>query len=166
MRVPPYNRDPGWQRFFSGVVMGAIVGWLIFMLMYGVTLEKNIGDLIKYKEEVKSYKNRIHILTEDNDKLKEEKDQLKIEDFKISITNHEKYMLNSFSRSSIIARITEDLNDQVSKDVASIKDNRQLLIKVIENKSYTLDDKRYYFEVDFLYIDTTIEMDLLIVKME
>ncbi|UAL46515.1 hypothetical protein LG311_16350 [Sutcliffiella horikoshii] len=166
MRVPPYNRDPGWQRFFSGVVLGAIVGWLIFMLMYGVTLEKNIGDLIKYKEEVKSYKNRIHILTEDNDKLKEEKDQLKIEDFKISIINHEKYMLNSFSRSSIIARITEDLNDQVSKDVASIKDNRQLLIKVIENKSYTLDDKRYYFEVDFLYIDTTIEMDLLIVKME
>lgn len=166
MRVPPYNRDPGWQRFFSGVVLGAIVGWLIFMLMYGVTLEKNIGDLIKYKEEVKSYKNRIHILTEDNDKLKEEKDQLKIEDFKISIINHEKYLLNSFSRSSIIARITEDLNDQVSKDVASIKDNRQLLIKVIENKSYTLDDKRYYFEVDFLYIDTTIEMDLLIVKME
>ncbi|WP_404468688.1 sporulation membrane protein YtrI [Sutcliffiella horikoshii] len=166
MRVPPYNRDPGWQRFFSGVVLGAIVGWLIFMLMYGVTLEKNIGDLIKYKEEVKSYKNRIHILTEDNDKLKEEKDQLKIEDFKISIINHEKYMLNSFSRSSIIARITEDLNDQVSKDVASIKDNRQLLIKVIENKSYSLDDKRYYFEVDFLYIDTTIEMDLLIVKME
>ncbi|KPB05419.1 sporulation membrane protein YtrI [Bacillus sp. CHD6a] len=166
MRVPPYNRDPGWQRFFSGVVLGAIIGWLIFMLMYGVTLEKNIGDLIKYKEEVKSYKNRIHILTEDNDKLKEEKDQLKIEDFKITIINHEKYMLNSFSRSSIIARITEDLNDQVSKDVASIKDNRQLLIKVIENKSYTLDDKRYYFEVDFLYIDTTIEMDLLIVKME
>ncbi|MGD6779864.1 sporulation membrane protein YtrI [Sutcliffiella horikoshii] len=166
MRVPPYNRDPGWQRFFSGVVLGAIVGWLIFMLMYGVTLEKNIGDLIKYKEEVKSYKNRIHILTEDNDKLKEEKDQLKIEDFKISIINHEKYMLNSFSRSSIIARITEDLNDQVSKDVASIKDNRQLLIKVIENKSYALDDKRYYFEVDFLYIDTTIEMDLLIVKMD
>ncbi|MEA3320885.1 MAG: hypothetical protein U9Q88_12830 [Bacillota bacterium] len=166
MRVPPYNRDPGWQRFFSGVVLGAIIGWLIFMLMYGVTLEKNIGDLIKYKEEVRSYKNRIHILTEDNDKLKEEKDQLKIEDFKISIINHEKYMLNSFSRSSIIARITEDLNDQVSRDVASIKDNRQLLIKVIENKSYTLDDKQYYFEVDFLYIDTTIEMDLLIVKME
>ena len=166
MRVPPYNRDPGWQRFFSGVVLGAIVGWFIFMLMYGVTLEKNICDLIKYKEEVKSYKDRIHILTEDNDKLKEEKDQLKIEDFNISIINHEKYMLNSFSRSSIIARITEDLNDQVSKDVASIKDNRQLLIKVIENKSYTLDDKRYYFKVEFLYIDTTIEMDLLIVKME
>ncbi|MCM3619435.1 sporulation protein [Sutcliffiella horikoshii] len=166
MRVPPYNRDPGWQRFFTGVVIGGIIGWLIFMLMYGITLEENLSALKKYKDEVKSYKDRIHILTEDNDKLKEEKDQLKIEDFNISIINHEKYMLNSFSRSSIVARITEDLNHLVSKDIASIKDNKELLIKVIENKSYSLDDKKYYFEVDFLYVDTTIEIDLLIVKME
>lgn len=62
--------------------------------------------------------------------------------------------------------ITEDLNHLVSKDVANIKENRELLIKMIENKHYVLDEKQYSFEVDFLYIDTTIEIDLLIVNME
>ncbi|CAG9619619.1 sporulation membrane protein YtrI [Sutcliffiella rhizosphaerae] len=166
MRVPPYNRDPGWQRFFSGTVIGAILGWLIFIWMYGTSVDIYVSELSEYKDTVKKLEERIDILTEDNDKLNEEKDQLEIEDFKITIINHEKYMLNSFSSSSIIARITEDLNHLVSKDLANIKENRELLIKMIENKRYALDDKEYYFEVNFLYIDTTIEIDLLIVKVE
>ncbi|QFT90169.1 Sporulation membrane protein YtrI [Bacillus sp. THAF10] len=166
MRVPPYNRDPGWQRFFSGAVIGAIVGWLIFIWIYGTSMEIYVGELNEHREKVKLLEERMHILIEDNDKLKEEKDQLEIEDFDISIINHEKYKLDSFSRTSIISRITEDLNHLVSKDVANIKENRELLIKMIENKHYVLDEKQYSFEVDFLYIDTTIEIDLLIVNME
>jgi hypothetical protein len=166
MRVPPYNRDPGWQRFFAGSVIGAVVGWLIFILMFGTTQEQYISDLKVYEDEVKKYKERIHILTEDNDKLKEERNELQIEDFKIAILNHEKYMLSPLSRYSIINRITEDLNHIITKDIKSITENKELLIKTIENNSYILDDKRYFFKVSYLYIDTTIEIDLMIVKME
>lgn len=167
MRVPPYNRDPGWQRFFSGAVIGAIIGWVIFIFIYGTFQERLVGDLDKMEDQLKIYKERIHILTEDNDKLKEARDKLKIEDFHISISNHDKYMLNELSRASIIAQINTDLNHLISKEIESVAENQELLIKTIENKGYKLDEKTYYFRVYFLgIVDTTIHLDLMIEKME
>ncbi|WP_078379421.1 sporulation membrane protein YtrI [Sutcliffiella halmapala] len=167
MRVPPYHQEPGWQRFFAGVVLGAVIGWVIFILIYGALQEKQVGNLIKYKKQVEQHEKTIHILTEDNDKLKEERDKLKIDDIKIDIINHDKYMLNSLSRFSIIADIKDDLSHLISEEVESIAEHQELLIKTIENKGYKLDEKTYYFRVySLVIIDTTIEIDLVIEKLE
>ncbi|MBM7620572.1 hypothetical protein JOC95_002425 [Bacillus tianshenii] len=166
MRVPPYHKEPSWQLFFSGVVLGAVIGWVVFLILYGAIQERQVGDLIKAKKQLELSEARYHILIEDNEKLKEEKDKLKVQDIKIVIINDDKYMLGSLSRFSIIEGIKEDLNHLIAKEVKGVKDNKELLKKTIENKSYELDEKKYFFHVEDLYIDTTIEIGLVIVKVE
>ena len=41
MRIPPYYRKPAWQRFFSGMAVGAFISWFLFLYMNGVSIEKN-----------------------------------------------------------------------------------------------------------------------------
>lgn len=166
MRVPPYHKEPSWQLFFSGVVLGAVIGWVVFLILYGAIQERQVGDLIKAKKQLELAEDRYKILIEDNEKLKEEKDKLKVQDIKIAILNHEKYMLGSLTRFSITEGIKKDLNHLIAKEVKGIKDNKDLLKKTIENKSYELDEKKYFFHVEDLYIDTTIEIGLVIVKVE
>ncbi|MGD6833344.1 sporulation membrane protein YtrI [Sutcliffiella halmapala] len=166
MRVPPYHKEPSWQLFFSGVVLGAVIGWVVFLVLYGAIQERQVGELIKAKKQLELSEARYHILIEDNEKLKEEKDKLKVQDIKIIIINHDKYMLGSLTRFSVIEGIKKDLNHLIAKEVKGIKDNKELLKKTIENKSYELDEKKYYFHVEDLYIDTTIEIGLMIVKVE
>ncbi|HAQ08205.1 MAG TPA: sporulation protein, partial [Bacillus bacterium] len=31
MRIPPYYRRPEWQRFFSGMAVGALLSWVLFL---------------------------------------------------------------------------------------------------------------------------------------
>ena len=45
MRVPPYARDPGWQRFFAGAAIGAIVSWIVFSQIFGILQEKQVRQL-------------------------------------------------------------------------------------------------------------------------
>ncbi|AST92841.1 MULTISPECIES: sporulation membrane protein YtrI [Sutcliffiella] len=166
MRVPTHHHHPSWQLFFSGAIVGALIGWGIFLIIYGQLQDQLVSNVKKYKNEVETLEERIEILTEDNDKLKEEKDKLKIQDIAISINNYERYQLNTLSRHSIIDSMTKDLNHLISQDIKSLAENKELLTKVIENKSYKQDNKRYYFRVYYLYLDTTLEIELTIVNVE
>ena len=166
MHIPPYHREPSWQRFFAGAIVGAILSWGIFVFLFGAIQDRQVNQIVQYKKQVEKLEERLHILTEDNEKLKEDKEKLKVQDIYITINNHDKYKLNSLDRVHIIESIQKDLNHLITRDIKSINDNKDFIVKAIESTPYKIDNKSYYFRVFRLYIDTTIEIELTVVKMD
>ncbi len=44
MHIPPYYKRPSFQRFFAGICIGTIIGYLIFIYMFGELQEKWIEE--------------------------------------------------------------------------------------------------------------------------
>lgn len=161
MRVPPYHQRPGWQRFFAGVIIGALISWFVFLFQFGVLQEDQIRKITQQKSEISDLKKSKDILIEDAKKLNEEnKNKLKIQDFEIVIANRKKVDLSSLDLHQIKTAVMEDLNILIGKDIQSLSKNKELLFSTIENRQFELDDKTYKLKIHTVFVDTTLEISL------
>ncbi|WP_077619060.1 sporulation membrane protein YtrI [Bacillus sinesaloumensis] len=161
MRVPPYHEKPGWQRFFAGVVVGALISWFVFLFQFGVLQDKQIQKISEQTTEINDLKKSNDILIEDSKKLNEaNKNKLKIQDFEIVFANRKKVNLSSLDLHILKSAVTEDLNSLIGKDIQSVSQNKELLFRTIENRPYELDDKTYKLKIYTVFFDTTLEISL------
>ncbi|MFC4321070.1 sporulation membrane protein YtrI [Litchfieldia salsa] len=163
MRIPPLYQRPSWQRFFAGVVVGALISWFVFLFQYGVFQEKQVKTITKQQDRITNLEQHLDTLMENNTKLNEEnKSKLKIQDFKVEIVDHKKYNLAPLTLHNLTDEVVKDLNHLIAMDVESLSKNKELLRKAIENKHYPADDKIYKLKIYAVYFDTTLELSLKI----
>lgn len=161
MRVPPYHQKPGWQRFFAGVVIGALISWFVFLFQFGVLQDKQIQKISEQELEIADLKKSKEILIEDAKKLNEEnKSKLKIQDFEIVFANRKKVELSSLDLHHMKTAVLEDLNSLIGQDIQSLSKNKELLFRTIENRLYEMDDKTYKLKIHTVFVDTTLEISL------
>ncbi|RFB17792.1 hypothetical protein DZB84_08040 [Bacillus sp. HNG] len=161
MRVPPYHQKPGWQRFFAGIVIGALLSWFIFLFQFGVLQDNQIRKITQQEDEIKELKKSKDILIEDVKKLNEDnKNKLKIQDFKVDFTNKKKFDISSLNLHHIKTAVIEDLNTLIGQDIQTVSQNKELLFRTIENSVYELDDKKYRLKIHTVFFDTTLEITL------
>ncbi|MEH7236310.1 sporulation membrane protein YtrI [Bacillus sp. JJ1562] len=163
MRVPPYHQKPGWQRFFAGVVIGALISWFVFLFQFGVLQDKQILKMTEQVSEINDLKKSKDILIEDMKKLNEDnKNKLKIQDFKVDFVNKKKFDLSSLNLHHMRTTVIEDLNSLIGQDVQTVSKNKELLFRTIENSVFELDDKSYRLKIHTVFFDTTLEISLSI----
>ncbi|MCH1627822.1 sporulation protein [Fredinandcohnia sp. SECRCQ15] len=163
MRIPPLYEKPGWQRFFAGVAVGALISWFVFLYQFGVLQEEQLLLITKQQGDIKILEEYRDTLLSDKEKLNEEnKKKLKIQEFKIDIIKNKKNNLDSFITHSLRTAVKEDLNHLIGEDVESISNTKELLIKAIENKTYEIDEKKYKLQVYVIVMGTTLEITLKI----
>ena len=163
MRIPPYYQKPGWQRFFAGVTIGALISWFVFLYMYGVLQEKQIHILKEQQAEIKKLTDHNNVLIEDYDKLNEEnKSKIKIQDLKVEFIDPKKIDLAGLTKHELQTEVIKDLNHLIAKDIDTVSKNKELLRSTIENKVYEIDDKKYRLQVYTIFFDTTMEISLKI----
>jgi len=161
MRVPPYHQKPGWQRFFAGVVIGALISWFVFLFQFGILQDKQIQKISEQELEIADLKKSKEILIEDAKKLNEEnKSKLKIQDFEIVFANRKKVELSSLDLHHMKTAVLEDLNSLIGQDIQSLSKNKELLFRTIENRLYEMDDKTYKLKIHTVFVDTTLEISL------
>lgn len=161
MRIPPFYRQPSWQRFFAGVVIGVLISWSQFFYMFGVQQEKQIRTLQEQKELIKDLHEKIAIWEEDYQKLNDQNEErLTIQEVKVRITNGKNYNLDTLSIAEAEDVIRDDLASLIAKDVKTIYNGKVLLKKSIENKFIEINKKRYRLEVVemMFYTDMYIEV--------
>src|SRR5690606_15537794 len=159
MRVPTYYQKPGWQRFFAGVVIGALISWFIFLYQFGVLQEKQIQNITEQEAEIDDLKKSNEILIEDAKKLNEEnKNKLKIQDFDITFANRKNVNLSSLDLHMLKSAVLEDLNSLIGQDIQTLSKSKELLYRTIENRDYELDDKTYKLKIHTVFVDTTLEI--------
>ncbi|TKI97260.1 molybdenum cofactor biosynthesis protein MoaA, partial [Bacillus cereus] len=89
---------------------------------------------------------------------------LTIQEIKIKLINREKYDLDNLTLENMTTSIHNDLQHLLTKNIQSIAKNKDLLKKVIENKTYKHYDRLYRFKVDTISFDTVLEISITIEK--
>ncbi|MBT2638497.1 sporulation protein [Bacillus sp. ISL-45] len=162
MRIPPYYRRPEWQRFFSGMAIGALLSWVLFLYIHGVWMEKQAKKIEQQKDEIADLKSDIQIWMEDYEELnKKNQENLTVQEIKVKIVNDKKYkQLDTLSIYEIEEETKGQLNMLLAKDLDSVFKSRDLITKVIENKSIKVNDKRYKLKIKSMVIYTSVSIQV------
>ncbi|RFU65988.1 sporulation membrane protein YtrI [Peribacillus glennii] len=166
MRVPQYHHVRAWLRFFSGVIIGAVISWMVFLFMYGVLQEKQIQKINYQQKIIKNLSDKNDIWEEDYEKLNEETEKkLKIQDLQITILNGDTYHLDHLSIAEAEDAIRADLASLIAKDVETIYNGRSLLKKSIENKILDINKRRYRLDVAEIFFYTNMKIEVRLVRL-
>ncbi|AZB43917.1 sporulation protein [Bacillus sp. FJAT-42376] len=161
MRIPPYYEKPGWQRFFAGMMAGALASWFVFLFTYGVLQEKQVKIIEKQESAIHDLARKNSIYQEDSRELNEEvSKKLVVQDLNVKLTNAERFKLSPLTVHKIEIEAKEDLSDLIERDLESIFESRKVIKKAIENKVYAIDDKDYRLVVKEMTIYTTIYIEV------
>ena len=121
MRIPPYYRKPSWQRFFSGMAVGAMLSWALFLYFNGELIEKNAKVIHEQKVKIEDLEKDIKIWQDDYAELnKKNEEKLTVQEVKVKITNDKKYKLDALSIYEIEEQMKGDLNILLAKDLDSV----------------------------------------------
>lgn len=161
MRIPSFYQNPDWQRFLAGVAIGAIVSWVIFLFVNGVWQEEHSKLIQKQQEDIKNLQDNIKLWQEEfKAHNKRNKQSLTVQDIKVKIVNGEKYKLDLLSIYEVEEAVLHDLNPLVAKDLETAYKSKELLIRTIENKTITINSKRYRLTVKEMILYTTLSLKL------
>ncbi len=159
MRIPPYYRRPGWQRFFAGMVIGMLIGWFFFIYQFGIVQEKLVNEIKKQEVTIKDQKDTIDILRSDQDELnKENQKKLTIQEVKIYFKNDKDLKLSELSIHELRSAVENELKAVKNKNIETVANTKELLFQTLENTTYEINDKRYQVTVKELYLFTTLEV--------
>lgn len=159
MRIPPYYRQAGWQRFFSGIIIGMIIGWFFFIYQFGSIQEKLVTEIKMQQAIIKDQKRDIEVLRSDKDELnKENQKKLTVQEVKVYFKNDKELKLSELSLYELRSQIENELTPVKNKNIEAVANARELLYQTIQNKTYTVNEKRYHVIVKELHLYTTLEI--------
>lgn len=161
MRIPQYYRAPLWQRFFSGIIVGIVIGWLFFISIYGMAQERQINKIKKLQTEKQSLIRDKEILYEEEKKKNEAlQKKLTIQDIKIIIKDKKDQKLEQITKYELKSAIEERIHSIINSDIESVATNKLLIYRAIEGHTFTIDNKRYQLSIESIVIYTTLELTL------
>lgn len=162
MRVPSSFNRPGWQRFLSGLVFGAVFGWLLFLMLFGMMHDEQVKLIAEQQEEIESLNEKIKIYQQDIEDINtKNENKLLIHHVKISLTNADKLKLTEREKYELEEAVKKEMEGLLlNKNIETVTENRELLISSLENKQFAVEKKKYRFTVKQLYLYTTIEFYL------
>ncbi|HEX7064939.1 MAG TPA: sporulation membrane protein YtrI [Bacillales bacterium] len=167
MRIPQHYHAPGWQRFIVGFLLGAVVGWVFFIILYGQAQEDQINLINKQKDKIAELKDEKDIWLED---VKEENAKLEkkltVQDIQIKFVNKKESELGDTAISNLNREIEKQLSPLLTKDLETVGGNSEILIQSIENKIFEIEDNRYRVEVQTLVITSIIKVGVKIEKVK
>ena len=155
-------RTREWQRFFSGLVIGAVLGWLFFLLLFGMMHDQQVEMIETQQREIQNLKETIELYQKDIDELnKRSENKLLIRQVKVKLINAEKLKLLEREKFELEKEAKKEMEELLlNKDIETVTENKELLISSLENKQFTIEEKKYRLKVKELYLTTTVELYL------
>lgn len=159
MRIPPYFHRSTVQRFFAGIVLGIFIGWFFFIYQYGQVYEGLVFRISEQEAMITELEKDIKILVSEQTKLNEENQKkLTLQEIDVKFNNDRKLKLNQLTLLDLKQQVLNELQDIKRKDLETIANMKELMISTIENKVFTVEDKRYQLNVTGIFLYTTLEL--------
>ncbi|WP_170007920.1 sporulation membrane protein YtrI [Bacillus fonticola] len=144
MRIPPYYRNPNWQRLFAGMALGAFLSWMIFLFIYGVTQEKQATLIQRQENDIADLKRDKLVWQERFQELNnEQQKQLTVQEIRVRIRDNPRLELAELSLYEIQEKVKDDLSVLLSKDLETVSEMRDLIKRTIENQLHRVEEKQY-----------------------
>ncbi|TCP32082.1 hypothetical protein EV207_10155 [Scopulibacillus darangshiensis] len=164
MRIPPYYKRPGWQRFLSGITVGLIFGFIFFMSLYGMAQERQIDKIKEQQTEIKSLQRRNETLMDDKEEKNEQLEKkLLVQDVKVNILVSKQKEIDRIILFELKEKIEERLHSLINNDIESISSNLDLIYKAIEGHPFMIDKVAYHFKIQDLVIKSVVEVSVKII---
>ena len=159
MRLPQYYRRPNWQRFFAGLAIGTLIGWFFFLYQFGSIHQLLTTEIKKKQLTIEEQKETIDILRSNEKKLNEENEQkLTIQQMEVTFLNAKKHHVNELALYELKQQLLKEIKYLEGKNIATIAATKEMLIRTIENKVFTIDERRFQLKTKQLYLYTTLEI--------
>ncbi|TSB48603.1 hypothetical protein FN960_00360 [Alkalicoccobacillus porphyridii] len=159
MRMPSNITRPGWLRFFAGIIIGSILGWTFFLFQYGQIYENLIVTRIQQDLKIETLQERIEQLVSQQKVQNEENlKKLTIQQVEVHFTNENDLNLDQLTTYEIRQNVLSELAYLERKDIESVHNTKELMIRTIENKIFLIEDKRYRVQISELYLFTTLHV--------
>lgn len=165
MKIPPIQLWKSWRRFFTGMAIGGLISWSIFVFIFGVWQERLTKEINEQTEKIKTLEEDKKIWQDEFAALnKKNQEKMTVQDIKIKINpkSADKLNIDVYSRIKVEESVKDDLNLMIAKDLETVFKSRELLKRVIENKNVKINNKRYRLEVEDIYIYTTLDIQISI----
>ncbi|GAB2569809.1 sporulation membrane protein YtrI [Gracilibacillus alcaliphilus] len=163
MHIPPYYKRPGWQRFLAGIACGTIIGYFIFLYMFGSFqerwIEENLTLRTRYQELNQNYKT----LLENHRALDQQtKEGVGIKEIKIDFLNLEQLRMENdrLMIHQLEEAITLEAGQAIGKKVQDMDESIDFLIATIENKTFRIDDFQFQAEISRIIISETLYLSI------
>lgn len=161
MHIPPYYKRESWQRFLAGTFVGAIIAFIVFVYMYGQLYENWVEENLELHAKLQELNSNYKASEEKNKELDQKyQKKITITSVQITITNQEKLDLDRLIVREFEETIKAEITDIIGRDVESLSENYNLLIKTIENKRYRIDSFSYQAKVRHLFITEILNLHI------
>ncbi|WP_440896096.1 sporulation membrane protein YtrI [Amphibacillus sp. Q70] len=161
MHFPPFYKNKNWQRLFVGIFIGGILSYFVFIYMFGQLMEKRIEENLQLRTEKQELELAYRTLEENMSDLNDKYQQkLLIHSVDIVIINAEAFRLDRFSLHELEELIKNEVSDILGKEVNTFTEHYPLLIKMVENKTYEINDLSYQATVKHLFINERSEIHI------
>ncbi len=161
MHFSPYHKKRSWQLIIVGTLLGSILAYVTFTFMHGKMYESLLTENVQLKTKIGELEQQNKALLQDKEDL-EEKSPSSIQSVQIFFNNSEQLKLDRLIIHELEELIKNEINFIIGKEIHSFSENDDLLIRVIENKTFTIDDLSYQFEVNRLFLSEKVKINLVV----
>ncbi|KHE72403.1 sporulation membrane protein YtrI [Halobacillus sp. BBL2006] len=159
MHIPPYYQRPEWKRFFAGVVLGTILGYLFFLFIHGQFQEQYTKEHIELTSKLNEVEDKYEALLKNQNNRNETK-PLSVVDISVAYTNAKRLEVDLLTQHQLTSMVKEQLTSIPGKDLTTVASQVDLMVSTIENKNYVVDDLSYELKVSKLIVSEVIQFQL------
>lgn len=161
MHVPNHFKKRTGQFFILGLITGAVVAYALFTFMYGKMYGQLLENYLSLKTEVTELTEQNEALLQDKEDIDEKsKEQITVQSIKLSFLNPMELKLDRLMIHQFDEILLREISHIIGQDITTLSENDQLLISTIENKTITLTESTYSFEVTKLIIAKNVKITL------
>ncbi|MFC7061541.1 sporulation membrane protein YtrI [Halobacillus seohaensis] len=166
MYIPPQLRKKEWRRFYAGCILGVITGYVLFVFIndqfHERLQEENIQLSTQLNELEAKYDGLLNAEKEDDD---EESQALTIQEIVPSFSNAKELHIDKLTQHQLSSMVKDQLQTITGENIEEIASQSDLIIKIIENKSFIVEDFNYKLTIERLIISNQVIL-LLSISIE
>ncbi|MEQ6388678.1 hypothetical protein RZN22_05055 [Bacillaceae bacterium S4-13-58] len=163
MQIPPLYKKQNWQYFIIGLILGGFLGYGVFLYMYGELTERWIEENLSLQSQVRDLEKKLEVESENKEELsKKSQQKITVQEIEIELLNAEELRLDRLSVRLLTDAVKDEASDVLGKEIQSVSNNRTLLKRSIENKTYKIDSFAYGVKIEHLTISQTVYLSLKI----
>ncbi|WP_181349835.1 sporulation membrane protein YtrI [Thalassobacillus sp. CUG 92003] len=163
MHIPPYYKRREWQWLLTGVVVGAIIAYIFFLFIHGRIYERITEESIDLQTELTQLESKYEGLLESQEQEEEQKTDIQqIQELEVAFINDDRLEVDRLTKHQLEAMVKDELQSIIGKQIEDLAQNPDLVISVIENKRFKIDDVNYLLEVRFLALAPQTRLRIMI----
>ncbi|RWZ59786.1 hypothetical protein EQV77_00365 [Halobacillus fulvus] len=159
MHIPPYFNHPQWRRLFAGIMIGAFLGYLFFLIIHGQTNENLMKEHMQLSAQLHDAEEKYQSLL-NNPKENTQHEPVKVKELDISFTNAKKMEIDLLTQHELNTLVQEQLSSVPGNPLNTAATQAELMISTVENKSYKVDHFTYQLKVKRLVISEVVSFQL------